>query len=67
MPCSSFTARSPACRYRDEVDRLYKVLDAHLAGRQYLVGDKLSYADLTAEAWCVPPSMQLQMERYYFA
>ncbi|GAA6021917.1 hypothetical protein JCM8202_002866 [Rhodotorula sphaerocarpa] len=38
-------------RYRDEVDRLYKVLDAHLEGRQYLVGDKLSYGDITAQPW----------------
>ncbi|KAG0653773.1 glutathione S- transferase, nitrogen catabolite repression regulator [Rhodotorula mucilaginosa] len=38
-------------RYRDEVERLYKVLDSHLEGREYLVGDKLSYADITAQPW----------------
>lgn len=41
------------CRYRDEVERLYQVLDSHLQGREYLVGDKLSYADITAQPWCV--------------
>ncbi|GAA5872907.1 hypothetical protein JCM3774_004874 [Rhodotorula dairenensis] len=38
-------------RYRDEVERLYQVLDTHLEGREYLVGDKLSYADITAQPW----------------
>ncbi|GAA5987236.1 hypothetical protein JCM10908_001871 [Rhodotorula pacifica] len=38
-------------RYRDEVERLYKVLDTHLEGREYLVGDKLSYADVCAQPW----------------
>lgn len=42
-----------ASRYRDEVERLYKVLDSHLEGREYLVGDKFSYADITAQPWYV--------------
>lgn len=47
-------ARTRASRYRDEVERLYKVLDSHLEGREYLVGDKLSYADITAQPWYAP-------------
>ncbi|MBS0373629.1 MAG: glutathione S-transferase N-terminal domain-containing protein [Proteobacteria bacterium] len=40
-------------RYRRETARLYGVLDARLAGREFLVGD-YSIADLAAYPWVVP-------------
>lgn len=47
---------------------MYKVLDSHLEGREYLVGDKLSYADITAQPWyavfllCAMTAHQLREE-----
>ncbi|MCJ1250491.1 glutathione S- transferase, nitrogen catabolite repression regulator [Trapelia coarctata] len=38
-------------RYTKEIIRVTKVLDAALEGKQYLVGDKCSYADLCFVTW----------------
>ncbi|MCJ1441029.1 MAG: glutathione S- transferase, nitrogen catabolite repression regulator [Stictis urceolatum] len=38
-------------RYRNEIKRVTKVLDGQLAGKEYLVGGKLSYADLSFVPW----------------
>ena len=40
-------------RYENEIKRVTGVLDAHLkkAGTQYLIGDKVSYADLAWVPW----------------
>lgn len=38
-------------RYRDQVLRVYDVLDRALEGRDYLVGDKCTYADISFIAW----------------
>jgi GSH-dependent disulfide-bond oxidoreductase len=38
-------------RYRREVERHYRVLDAHLAGRDYIVGTDYSIADMAAWGW----------------
>nr|CAG8530098.1 5573_t:CDS:2 [Entrophospora candida] len=38
-------------RYQDETKRLYKVLDDRLQGREYLVGDHLSIADIVHFPW----------------
>ncbi|PIG89454.1 hypothetical protein AARAC_009887 [Aspergillus arachidicola] len=38
-------------RYRDEVYRVTGVLDNYLQTRQWLVGDKCTYADLSFIAW----------------
>tara|TARA_E500000318_G_scaffold55586_1_gene51621 strand:+ start:1169 stop:1861 length:693 start_codon:yes stop_codon:yes gene_type:complete len=38
-------------RYRREVERHYGVLDASLAGREFLVGDAYSIADMAAWGW----------------
>lgn len=38
-------------RYRREAERHYGVLDAHLAGRDYLVGDGFTIADISAWGW----------------
>ena len=38
-------------RYRREAERHYKVLDKHLAGRQYIVGDDLTIVDMSAWGW----------------
>ncbi|KAI9656484.1 MAG: hypothetical protein M1821_004691 [Bathelium mastoideum] len=42
-----------AARYQNETRRLYRVLDAHLAAgdKQFLVGDKLTVADITCWGW----------------
>ncbi|MGN6579853.1 MAG: glutathione S-transferase family protein [Bordetella sp.] len=38
-------------RYRREAERHYQVLDDHLAGRTYLVGDTYTIADISAWGW----------------
>ena len=38
-------------RYRREAERHYKVLDKHLAGREYIVGDGLTIVDMSAWGW----------------
>ena len=38
-------------RYRREVERHYEVLDLHLNGRDFLVGDEFSIADISAWGW----------------
>lgn len=38
-------------RYVGETERLYGVLDARLAGRQYVVGDKFTIADISLLGW----------------
>ncbi len=38
-------------RYRREAERHYQVLDEHLEGRTYLVGDTYTIADISAWGW----------------
>lgn len=38
-------------RYRREIQRLYSVLDAKLAGKEYIVGDSYTIADISAWGW----------------
>lgn len=38
-------------RYRREIERHYEVLDSHLAGREYIVGDQYTLADISAWGW----------------
>jgi GSH-dependent disulfide-bond oxidoreductase len=38
-------------RYRREAERHYKVLDDHLAGRKFVVGDSFTIADVSAWGW----------------
>lgn len=38
-------------RYRREVERHYRVLDDHLAGRDFIVGTAYSIADMSAWGW----------------
>lgn len=38
-------------RYRREVERHYEVLDKHLAGRDFIVGDDYSIVDMSAWGW----------------
>jgi GST-like protein len=38
-------------RYRREIERHYRVLDEHLAGRDYIVGNDYSIADMSAWGW----------------
>ena len=38
-------------RYRREVERHYRVLDQHLAGRDFIVGAAYSIADMSAWGW----------------
>jgi GSH-dependent disulfide-bond oxidoreductase len=38
-------------RYRREAERHYKVLDDHLAGRSFIVGDTYTIADISAWGW----------------
>ena len=38
-------------RYRREIERHYRVLDRHLAGRDTIVGNDYSIADMSAWGW----------------
>ena len=38
-------------RYRREAERHYQVLEDHLAGRQFIVGDSFTIADISAWGW----------------
>jgi glutathione S-transferase len=40
-------------RYAQEIRRVYKVIDSHLARtkRQWLVGDRICYADIMFQSW----------------
>jgi len=38
-------------RYRREIDRHYEVLESHLEGREFLVGDSYTIADISAWGW----------------
>jgi len=38
-------------RYRREVERHYQVLDEHLGGRSFIVGDSYTIADMSAWGW----------------
>jgi len=38
-------------RYRREIDRHYEVLESHLEGREFLVGDTYTIADISAWGW----------------
>lgn len=38
-------------RYRREAERHYEVLDAHLAGRRFIVGDDYTIGDMAAWGW----------------
>lgn len=38
-------------RYRREAERHYRVLDEHLAGREFIVGDSYTIADMSAWGW----------------
>jgi GSH-dependent disulfide-bond oxidoreductase len=38
-------------RFRREADRHYEILDKHLAGRQFIVGNDLTIADISAWGW----------------
>ena len=38
-------------RYRREADRHYQVLDEHLKGREFIVGNRFTIADISAWGW----------------
>ncbi len=38
-------------RYRREIERHYQVLETHLAGREYIVGESYTIADISAWGW----------------
>lgn len=40
-------------RYMREIERHYQVLDAHLAGRDFVVGDSYSIADMSLWGWAM--------------
>ncbi len=44
---------SAVTRYRNEIKRVTMVLDKVLADREYLVGDKCTYADLAFVPWYI--------------
>src|SRR5579863_1062317 len=46
-------------RYRREIERHYRVLDRHLAGRDWIVGSAYSIADMSAWGWLTRASRVL--------
>ncbi|KAA8648583.1 hypothetical protein EYZ11_006719 [Aspergillus tanneri] len=51
-------------RYVNEIKRVSGVVDKWLEGREWLVGDRLSYADLAWVAWQVLAQKALKSEGY---
>jgi len=49
-------------RYRREAERHYRILDDHLAGRDYIVGGAYSIADISAWGWLDRASRVLKGE-----
>jgi GST-like protein len=49
-------------RYRREAERHYQVLDTHLQGRDYIVGNALSIVDISAWGWIDRASIVLPGE-----
>ena len=49
-------------RYRREVERHYRVLDRHLAGREYILGADYSIADMSAWGWLMRAPIALPGE-----
>lgn len=47
-------------RYVKETNRLYGVLDRHLAGREFVAGGQYSIADMAIYPWIVPHEKQRQ-------
>ncbi|KAL3470509.1 glutathione S-transferase [Aspergillus californicus] len=45
------TDEAAKTRYKNEIKRVLSVLNRHLKGRQYLVGDKCTVADLSFVTW----------------
>lgn len=52
----------PRNRYRREAERHYRVLDDHLAGRDWIVGDDYTIADISAWGWLDRASRVLKGE-----
>ena len=49
-------------RYRREIERHYRVLDRHLAGRPFILGRDYSIADMSAWGWLMRASIVLPGE-----
>jgi GST-like protein len=49
-------------RYRREAERHYQVLNDHLAGREFIVGDTYTIADISAWGWLDRASRVLKGE-----
>ena len=48
---ASYEDKRPRDRYVDEAVRLYEVMETHLEGREYFVGDEYTIADLAIWPW----------------
>src|SRR5437762_2820415 len=57
---SSVSSSSAIVRYRKEIERVMGVLDITLEGRQWLVGDKCTFADLDFFDWDIFLSFVLE-------
>jgi GST-like protein len=54
-------------RYRREIERHYRVLDEHMAGREYVVGNSYSIVDMSIWGWLDRAPRVLPNERGPFA
>lgn len=62
--------QSPVERYVQEIKRIRGVLDSHLEGRDWLVGDKCTIADLSWAMWenvveLLFQKLQIELEKEY--
>jgi len=53
-------------RYANEIKRVTMVLDNALEGKEYLVGDKCTYADLSFITWAVLAPFALGEHKVHF-
>ena len=51
-------------RYVKETNRLYAVLDRRLAGREFIVGDEYTIADMAAYPWIIPDRQGQDLEDF---
>lgn len=58
----------PVERYVNETHRLYRVLDHRLAqnGTGYIVGDRVTVADIAVWPWVAAHSTSIELERSLF-
>ncbi|PPR78886.1 MAG: Disulfide-bond oxidoreductase YfcG [Alphaproteobacteria bacterium MarineAlpha2_Bin1] len=53
-------------RYKNEVGRIYNVLDNQLKDKKYIIGDKYTIADISVWPWIIPYYQGQKLEDYKY-